>query len=128
MAGGAGATPSLILFTSWAIGVMIVSAGLGLLMFPMALLSVCLKESVAALNLVSMLKSIRLVGWSYLTVSLAVLCLMAIIVGIDIGSAKFLPIFGPVIAQPLVLYLAIIAARWIGLIYRAGEEKLNWLA
>jgi predicted Zn finger-like uncharacterized protein len=98
----------------------------GLLYLPMSLIAVSMSGSIlSAMNPAFIIPSILKVPLDYL-----VACVVLItIVGFRMAADKFLtfiPFIGSFIGGLLALYLLIVEARILGLIYYTNKERLNW--
>lgn len=97
---------------------------LGALLWPMAVLAVTMYHSLAALNPLFLLRSIRSVLGSYLLV-----CALLVPVGLvqDLGPLLArVPFAGVVLQSAVSLYCLMVQMRLIGLVYWANRDRLGW--
>jgi hypothetical protein len=102
--------------------------GLGVLVLPMALLSVVLHDGFRGLSPFLLLRAIVKVGPSYLA---AVAMLAAVIVVghvLLVVGAMPIPILGTLLGVGIQLYCLLAAMRIIGLLYACYEDRLRWFA
>lgn len=105
---------------------------ISLIYFPMACLSVCMFNSLAAANPLNVFSSILKVLQNYYLAS--VIFWAAIITGVVIDIIlNLLPremlgvrIAAIILSTPVSLYLLVIEARVLGLIYHGNSDKLGW--
>jgi hypothetical protein len=101
---------------------------LGCFYLPMAFTAVAMFDSVAAVNPLLILPSIKRVFWAYL---LTVAVLLAILILNFLLNAFFLayvnlPILPDVITELTGLYLLVVEVRLLGLLYRCKKTELGW--
>jgi hypothetical protein len=104
------------------------ACGLGGIYFPMAFLAVAMFDSVAALNPLLVVPSIAKIPGSYLLTVALLGAVLAVKVSGDyfLPKAIPLPIVPSVISTLLGLYLLIVEARILGLLYLVNKERLAW--
>lgn len=105
-----------------------ISCGLGATYFPMAFLAVAMFDSVAALNPLLVVPSIAKVPVSYL---LAVALFFAVLTAkwsgdYFLAKAIPIPVVPSVISTLIGLYLMIVEARVLGLLYLVNKDRLGW--
>ena len=105
-----------------------VACALGGIYFPMAFLAVAMFDSVAALNPLLVVPSIAKIPGTYLvTVALLGVVLAAKLAGdYFLPKAIPIPIVPSVISMLVGLYLLMVEARVLGLLYLVNKERLAW--
>lgn len=98
---------------------------LGILYFPMALISVALTNSVLSINPVLVVPSIIKVPLDYLT-ACVILALIALLANFSQLLVSIIPLAGLALKNLLGLYFLVVEAYVLGLIYHANQEKLGW--
>jgi len=104
-----------------------VLAGLGVLYCPMALVGLALADSIAGLNPVLVVSSIlRILGHYFVVVILVVLLMGLQSLGGWLAEVVPLPLITPLAVHFLTLYLLVVAARILGILYSMHREELGW--
>jgi predicted Zn finger-like uncharacterized protein len=98
---------------------------LGILYFPMALISVALTNSVLSINPVLVVPLIIKVPVDYLA-ACVILALIALLAHFSQLLVSISPLVGPVLKNLIGLYFLVVEAHILGLIYYANKEKLGW--
>ncbi|HEY5912755.1 MAG TPA: FHA domain-containing protein [Verrucomicrobiae bacterium] len=105
-----------------------VACGFGAIYFPMAFLAVAMFDSVAALNPLLVMPSIAKTAGSYLWA----VGLFGAVLGAKLSGDYYLPkiihvpILPSVISILVGLYLLMVGARVLGLLYLVNKERLAW--
>jgi hypothetical protein len=106
----------------------LIACGWGVIYFPMAFLAVAMFDSLAALNPLLLLPSMARIPGSYLLT----VAIMSAVLAAKWAGDYFLPRVFPVPIVPSVLstlaglYLVMVEARVLGLLYRANKDRLGW--
>lgn len=100
---------------------------LGILVFPMAEMRVAMFETLEALNPVKIFTSIATVPTAYACACLIFLFLMYVGILIKMALAQ-VPLVGGFLGTYFDLYVFVVEARILGLIYFAYQEKLDWFS
>ena len=91
----------------------------------MALISVALTNSVLSINPVLVVPSIIKVPVDYLA-ACAILALIVLLAHFSKLLVSIIPLAGLVLKNLIGLYLLVVEAHVLGLIYHANQEKLGW--
>ncbi|HEV2207481.1 MAG TPA: FHA domain-containing protein [Verrucomicrobiae bacterium] len=112
----------------WGPAAILVACGAGVIYFPMAFLAAAMFDSVAALNPLLVVPSIAKIPGQYLlTVAVFGAVLAAKWLGDDfLPQAISVPVVPSVISTFVGLYLLMVEARVLGLLYRVNKEELGW--
>ena len=98
---------------------------LGILYQPMALVSISIFGSIKALNPLVLVPAILKVPLDY-SIACGVLLLLFIVKTI-FHAFIMIPILGPFLDNFIMLYLLVVEARILGLIYYANKDKFGWI-
>jgi hypothetical protein len=98
---------------------------ISLLILPMAMLRVAMFETVAALNPMALVKSILTVPTAYACACLILLFVLYLSIAMNV-VLHAVPIVGRFASTCFEVYLLVVVARVLGLIYYAYREKLDW--
>jgi hypothetical protein len=111
-------------------GVAWVAVGLGVLgafYFPMALVGVALADSVAGLNPLVVVPSILRILGHYLVAFGLVVVLFAVEFGGNWLAARVpIPVVPTLLAEFTTLYVAVVTARTLGVMYHVNRDALGW--
>jgi len=113
---------------TWGQAAVLAASGLGAIYFPMAFLAVAMFDSLAALNPLLIAPSIAKVPGQYLLT----VALLGIVLAVQWSGDYFLreiipiPIVPSVISTLIGLYLLMVEARVLGLLYLLNQERLAW--
>ncbi len=113
---------------AWGQAAVLVASGWGVIYFPMAFLAVAMFDSLAALNPLLVLPSIAKVPASYLW---AVALLGAVVAAKWAGDSLLpkaipIPIVPSVLSTLVGLYLLMVEARVLGLLYLVNKDRFGW--
>jgi hypothetical protein len=105
-----------------------VACGLGAIYFPMAFLAVAMFDTVAAVNPLLVAPSIAKIPGHYMLTVVLFGTVLAVMGAGDYYLPKTIavPIVPSVISTVVGLYLLIVQARVVGLLYLANKERLGW--
>jgi hypothetical protein len=100
---------------------------LGLFCLPMAILTVCLADSIAGLNPIIIFSGIGKVPLPYLTICGIFLVIIAVVHGVQmLLEWTGVPILPTVISTFISLYGITVEMRLLGLLYFTNKSKLAW--
>jgi hypothetical protein len=98
---------------------------MGLLYFPMGLLTIAMVDSLAALNPFLIIRSIARIPFRYLQA--CGLFFIVFFINYSLRDRTMeIPVVGIVLQMLVSMYLMLVAMRILGLVYRANAEKLAW--
>jgi len=104
-----------------------VLAALGAFYCPMALVGLALADSIAGLNPAVIVPSIlRLFGHYCVAVLLVMILLVVQFAGGWLADAVPIPLIAPLAVQFLTLYLLVVIARILGVLYYLHRDELGW--
>ena len=112
----------------WVAGALIVTGLMGFLYLPMALLSVAMFDSVAAVNPMVVFPAIFRIPIAYFTTVVLLAVIVSVCYGIDLvlmllTGVPFLP---EVVGSLFSMYFFTVAMRLLGVMYYANRREIGW--
>jgi len=104
-------------------GRMVVLQAIALAYLSMALLSLGVYERAWAGTWPTVWRAIRVIGWPYAALCIAML-LLSLIRRESADLLWTVPVIGPVLTNTLTIYALIVEMAWLGLLYRTHEGRL----
>lgn len=100
---------------------------LGLVVYPMAVLTVSMADSITGLHPVLVIRSIAASPGRYL----AMVALITLLIGVQVGTSHWaeklpVPFVGDAWHAFSGLYFAVVQARLLGVFYHANRDRLGW--